>query len=613
MLLPACLMSVQLTAQICQGSLGLNIFEEGDFGSGALTIFPTDPGIAPGYNYTTNVPPDDGFYVLTNNTGNWLEIWPTWLEIGDNSNDPQGYMMVVNASFSPGIFYVETIDNLCENTVYEFSADMINLIRIGVADHILPNISFFIDGEPQFSTGSVPQDEAWHTYGFTFVTDSGQTSLQLSLRNNAPGGIGNDIALDNIVFRPCGPAARIRNNIPGKVCENATLLPSLSAEFENDPFDPYILWQISADDGATWQDITGASEPVLQITALGAGIYQYRYLLASSESNLSNEKCRVVSEVEVVEVVPIRYLIADSICQGLTFALGQNTFGTSGIYHDSLISTIGCDSIVTLNLTVVTDPGMVATFDHSDPSCPGEEDGTIALATVEGGAGPYIYSVDEMGPYMAEEIQLVGAGDYAIIVEDRYGCSADVNIEILDPMQFALDPIGPITLPLGHSTQVQVTGNYAVQTVQWSPATGLLDCDTCASIVLRPPQSVQYQVTATNVEGCAATTEVLVEVLEDRLVYIPDIFTPNGDGVNDTWTITADPQNVLMIKKIIIANRWGDILFKRTDINVNDPLRIWDGRFNGEEAEAGVYTYLVEMAYFDQKILTEGGTLTLLR
>ena len=109
----------------CEGTLGDNLFDDGDFGAGAINIPNQDPGIAPGYNYVTFGPPNDGQYVITNNTGAWSGLYPTWIKIRDNSTDPNGYMMVVNADFSPGVFYEQEISefyqyNLLEKYTYAF-------------------------------------------------------------------------------------------------------------------------------------------------------------------------------------------------------------------------------------------------------------------------------------------------------------------------------------------------------------------------------------------------------------------------------------------------------------------------------------------------------------
>ena len=157
-------LSTANSQSLCDGNLGENIFEAGDFGSGTANLITVDPNIAPGFTYTTDVPPIDGFYTITNSTQVWNPLWETWLRIADNSNDPNGYMMVVNASLSPGIFFQQTITNLCENTTYEFSADIINLIASGNINHGKPNVSFLLNNEVQFSTGDIPQNNNWNTY-----------------------------------------------------------------------------------------------------------------------------------------------------------------------------------------------------------------------------------------------------------------------------------------------------------------------------------------------------------------------------------------------------------------------------------------------------------------
>ena len=224
----------------------------------------------------------------------------------------------------------QTIDNLCENTLYEFSADVINLIQVGVGGHIMPNVSFLLDEQVVYETGNIPQTNAWNTYGFTFTTDPGVTSITLSLRNNAPGGIGNDLALDNITFRPCGPAALILPTEIENICEEGDPIP-LEATIIGDQYPtPAIQWQQSFDEGLTWVDISGETAQTYIHTQLSGGFYYYRYLLANSPFNLANSKCRVNSNVKIVHVVPKFYTIIDSICQGLSFMVGNSLYSDEG-------------------------------------------------------------------------------------------------------------------------------------------------------------------------------------------------------------------------------------------------------------------------------------------
>ncbi|HHB52050.1 MAG TPA: hypothetical protein ENK75_03255, partial [Saprospiraceae bacterium] len=259
--------------------MGENIFEAGDFGSGIANNVAIDPMIAPGFIYNVNPPPHDGDYILTNDMNQWNYVYPTWLKITDNSNDPNGYMMVVNASYSPGLFYEQEITGLCGNTLYVFSADIFNLIRTGT-NLIKPDISFRINGIAAFTTGEIPEDQQWHTYGFTFTTGPGQEVITLSLRNNAPGGNGNDLALDNIPFRPCGDEAQILPMEVANICEDGDPI-ALNATVIGDQFDtPVFQWQQSFDEGETWVDMVGENTPTYLHTALEGGFYYYRYLLA---------------------------------------------------------------------------------------------------------------------------------------------------------------------------------------------------------------------------------------------------------------------------------------------------------------------------------------------
>src|SRR5690606_2298839 len=115
------LLSARAQTSMCDGNPGENILTSGDFGSGPANMLGTYRGLAPGFIYTTQVPPDDGDYTLTQDMAAWSFVFPAWIRPRNNGPDPNGYMMVVNAGFTPGIFYEQQIDSLCDNTRYVFS------------------------------------------------------------------------------------------------------------------------------------------------------------------------------------------------------------------------------------------------------------------------------------------------------------------------------------------------------------------------------------------------------------------------------------------------------------------------------------------------------------
>ena len=601
-----------LSAQQCTGNLGENIFEAGDFGSGTATILTPDPGIAPGFLYQPNPPPNDGFYTITNDMRVWNSTFSTWDAFPDNSNDPDGYMMVVNAAFSPGKFYEQRVDDLCENTLYQFSADVRNVLMPGT-NGLTPNVSFSIDGVTLFTTGAIAENRAWNTYGFTFTTAPGQTSVILALSNNAPGGFGNDLALDNIAFRACGPQARIAGEEMISICEDGGPA-TLTADIQGDQYDnPQLQWQQSFDEGMTWQDLPGEMDLTFLHTERASGFYYYRYLLANGTVNLANTKCRVISNVKTVFVVPKRYEIIDTICDGLVFEVGEEAYRTSGVSVDTLLSSLGCDSIVTLRLAVVPDPGVRGNFVAADPSCSYTTDGSVSLTEVVNGEGPFRYVFDSIVSTVGSVATGLGEGRYPYRIEDRFGCAEEGEITLTTPNPFTIELGAPQVLNLGGDILLNDGTNDAVQSYRYTPA-GLVDCTTnCDGVRFFPAESGTIVLLATSPQGCEALDSLRYVVIKTRQVYPPNAFSPNGDGINDRFTLFAAVPNVTVINSLDIFDRWGGQVFGAENVEPNQLAAGWDGRINGTPAGAGVYFYTASVQFLDGMVLPYSGSFTLLR
>ncbi len=595
--------------ELCSGNLGENIFADGDFGSGLANILPVDPGIAPGYTYTTNTPLPDGFYLITRHSGSW-PTYPSWLTIPDNSTDPNGYMMVVNASFAPGAFYDQTIGGLCDNTTYEFSADIINMIRAGVADHIQPNISFYLNGELQFNTGNVPQDEKWHTYGFTFQTQPGETEVRLVLRNNAPGGIGNDLALDNISFRACGATAFVNAEETIFLCADENTPVPIIADINAD--NASIQWQLSRDEGAIWVDIPGATAGQVLHDDFRVGTYQYRYLSAGSEAALANFKCRIVSDVLTVEVLPDEYAVSDTICQGNTYLFGGQALETSGTYTADLISSRGCDSMVTLQLTVL--PNMLeTTLETTPPTCPTNSDGRISILNVRGGSPPYDYF---LGTRFSSDGAFKGLpeGQYLLHTEDRFGCHAEDSVSLLVADPFRIDAGPDLLLDFGEiAASVQVTGTQPIDRLSWSPP-DYLDCADCTQTSITGVRDLTYIITAFNGDDCQATDTLQVTLGDpEPRIYIPNVFSPNNDGINDRFQLFPRGNVVRSIVSFRIFDRWGNLLYEEKDQLPGGTEHGWNGQSNGKEVPDGAYLFSCELELFEGSRWQKAGAFTLIK
>lgn len=343
-----------LNTMSCTGGLGDPIVNI-TFGKGANFGPPLATGIT-NMQYVANQCPNDGQYTIASySTGCFSNSWPT---ITDHTGDGNGYYMLINASYTPSDFYVQQVDGLCSGTMYQFSAWAAN---VHSQPGILPNITFSIektDGTvlQSYNTGDMPTTGSvvWKQYPMYFTLPAGVSSVILRMKNNAPGGNGNDLALDDITFRAAGPATAI--NIAGSadsinICGG---IVNLNSNIESCYSTNEYQWQVSVNGGA-WTDITGATSTSYTVLPQPPAKYKYR-LLVSQAGNIQISTCRVSSNITTVVVVPpaIRQVVGASICSGKTYPLPSGaTVSIAGSYSDTVRYAFGCDSLITdLQLTV---------------------------------------------------------------------------------------------------------------------------------------------------------------------------------------------------------------------------------------------------------------------
>jgi hypothetical protein len=290
----------------------------------------------------------------------------TWHILNEDHTptDNDGYMMILNANNNAGDFYIDTLDGLCGNTVYEFAAWVVSLQKIGsYPNSSKPNLEFRIEsiaGDILASnkTGSIPETSSpeWHQYGLSFRTPVNVKSLVLRIYNAAPPGFGNDFALDDITFRPCGPMLSVSlpgypNNLIdecfGKLKE-VTVQANLGAGYIN----PSIIWQQSVDTGKTWVDIPGSSGLIYKFPIDSPSYYKIRATVAES-TNIGVSDCRIVSNqvtVNIRELAGNGATVNSPICTGELIQFnggdgsnfswkGPNGF-TSNLKNPTLVATL---------------------------------------------------------------------------------------------------------------------------------------------------------------------------------------------------------------------------------------------------------------------------------
>ncbi len=303
--------------QSCNGSLGSPVVNI-TFGTGAVNPGPqlpvAVPGAATNYNfasYATGNPPSaplDGDYALVNAVP-LNGAWHTGAK--DHTGNVNGYMAFFNSAPTPGEFYRQTVSNLCPGTTYEFAAWVANVINASVLPSaILPNITFnILDPTTQavlatYNTGDIPHFNTmtWNQYSFLFLLPAGNNSVTLVLANNNIGGNaqpGNDLAIDDITFRPCGPLTNASFSNALQIdstgitsCRTVNLFGIITGNFNS----PSYQWQMSNDAGVTFADITGATSLNPTVSNLANGQYIFR-LLSAEAGNISSANCRFISNI----------------------------------------------------------------------------------------------------------------------------------------------------------------------------------------------------------------------------------------------------------------------------------------------------------------------------
>ncbi|HEY0042233.1 MAG TPA: T9SS type A sorting domain-containing protein [Flavisolibacter sp.] len=330
--------------------------------------------------FTPTGGPQDYYYSIANNTSatytilnNWgkpgapYRVFGVWDIIGDHTGaanqtrgnqpcdttqprsatNPCGYMLVINSAYKTDTAFQYTVSNLCPGTHYEISAWFRNIcykcgcdsngvgasggsyipLALNDSSGVQPNIAFGVNGIDYYTTGNIPyygvtpsgsdSTNRWVKKGFIYVTGPGETSFKLTIRNNAPGGGGNDWALDDISVATCLPNMRYSpSNNPTLCYGNAITISDTVRSYYNTY--NHFKWQRSTDGGSTWTDIIGANGTATPVwngsswqyvtsytinppfTQLSNNGDRYRVVVGTTAANMLNPNCNFTDGIAII-------------------------------------------------------------------------------------------------------------------------------------------------------------------------------------------------------------------------------------------------------------------------------------------------------------------------
>lgn len=153
-----------------------------------------------------------------------------------------------------------------------------------------------------------------------------------------------------------------------------------------------------------------------------------------------------------------------------------------------------------------------------------------------------------------------------------------------------------VTIIAGNSVQLyaDTLNTVYITDYLWTPADSTLTCFDCPRPIASPVVNTTYTVKASTIEGCTGYASVTINVLcQSSQVFVPNTFTPNGDGVNDRFYISG--KGLGTVKRLAVYSRWGQLVFESRDGRANDPSYGWDGTFNGEVLQPDVFIYVLDI------------------
>jgi uncharacterized repeat protein (TIGR01451 family) len=304
------------------------VFTE-DFGSGLASYAPELTTGRTNLTYQQGQNIEDGEYTVAKNAQLGYD---NWQNITDPSGDPNGYFMIINADLEPHEFFrirITLSEEFCANTRYNVNFKVINVNSQVNYDHctnnegglILPEIGYFVQNNSgevlgAGTSGEIPYNALaeWIDKQFVFISGMDDQWVELVFFNKAPGGCGNDLAIDDIVISACmTPPIRLNMEIDTEeleVCGGETVtmqvvyVPDVDYQWPpeawTDPFNPNpddveYQWQRS-EDQVTWVNIIGETTDTYIIENFQEEDQAYYRLLYAQVGNINKTSCRFPSD-----------------------------------------------------------------------------------------------------------------------------------------------------------------------------------------------------------------------------------------------------------------------------------------------------------------------------
>lgn len=260
----------------------------------------------------------------------------------------------------------------------------------------------------------------------------------------------------------------------------------------------------------------------------------------------------------------------------------------------------GCKDSISKSVTVFPLP--VMGISHDSIICRGQE---IQLSA-SGGIKYSWQPSDELNYHdISNPVATPGSSVlFQVRIEDSNGCADDTSV-MIRVFQVPVITMRDTSVVIGEYVQLHAF-NPEIQSYSWSPAASL-SCNSCDNPLARPFESTEYTVTVTDTMNCFTVDFMVhVDIMKKYSVDVPELFTPNGDGINDVISVRG--WGIKELAEFRIFNRWGELVFETTDLNMG-----WDGIYKGEMQHIETFMYTVKVVSFNNETISKKGFIKLIR
>ncbi len=489
--------------------------------------------------------------------------------VGSDHSGDGGYFMVVNGSPKVGTygktFYSSKSQPVCPNTLYEFSAYVINVLPGSSGSAIPgsePNISFYINNQLVSTSGSIKYSDASTGFAPQWVKVGGlwysgpNTSVDLQIDNATFVASGNDLGLDDISMAICGPEITYPDNdLNPKFCEPGILPLSAKVKSSINTYSSYIF-EVDKGDGIGWQNLSSSPQtgsPELQADgsyvydatygdipiSFNMNGYKYRLKVATEATNLDGTTCNIAA-TKVIKVGAIQYPDAGpdvSDCTGInsyklnpananetwypdpanpalaTISQAGQVSGMTinGEYKFYLKNSIDCTDYMTIFRFKINDPTI-----NADKICNRTDYYSLPVAEkgytwVEQPGNPSPSTIDQTTGVVNG---LINTGNYEFILKSDFtDCTKNFQIHKLDPVVLMVDQ----SIEICEGTSVDITSGIT----NYDPTTYKYEIlDPSGNLVSAPfmvNTAGDYQVTVEyKVNSCLSATEKIKLIIHPK-------------------------------------------------------------------------------------------------